>query len=122
MGKGDPKDERRKSPRVALETTVNMASDSNFYTGFSEDISDGGIFVATYSLQPIGTSVELSFGLPGGFSVNARGNVRWIRDIFDVDDQSYPGMGISFDELSTEDKALIEQFMRKRSPIFYSDE
>ncbi len=122
VGKPNVKKERRRSPRMALETCVNLASDSNFYTGFSEDISDGGVFVATYCLQPIGTSVELTFGLPGGHSVNAKGSVRWIRDIFDLDDQSCPGMGIGFEELSPEDKALIEQFMRNRSPIFFSDE
>jgi uncharacterized protein (TIGR02266 family) len=115
-------DERRKSPRVALETRVDMASDSNFYTGFSEDISQGGLFVATYSLQPIGTSIALAFDLPGGRNVNASGSVRWIRDILDLDDPSCPGMGIGFEELSPDDKQVIEQFMRNRPPIFYTEE
>jgi len=122
VGERDPKQERRKSSRVALETCVNLASDSNFYTGFSEDISEGGVFVATYCLQPIGTLVELTFGLPGGFSVSAKGSVRWIRDVLDLDDRSSPGMGIAFEAISAEDKSLIEQFMRNRPPIFYSDE
>jgi uncharacterized protein (TIGR02266 family) len=115
-------EERRKFPRIKLETRVDMASDSNFYVGFSEDVSQGGVFVATYSLQPIGTLVALSFSLPSGYNVNAKGRVRWIRDLVDFDDRSSPGIGIGFEELSLEDKQVIEQFMHGRSPIFFADD
>ena len=46
--------------RLCLELEVTLESDSNFYMGLTENLSDGGIFVATHAIQPIGTIVALT--------------------------------------------------------------
>ncbi len=114
--------ERRKHCRVPMEADVNFQGLSNFYTGFAEDISCGGLFVSSYCLQPIGTQVDLNFTLPNGYVVNTPGQVRWLRDIRDPDDDTSPGMGIMFEGLKSEDKKQIEAFIRERSPLFFDDE
>jgi uncharacterized protein (TIGR02266 family) len=114
--------ERRKHKRVPMETDVNFQGLSNFYTGFAEDISCGGLFVTSYCLQPIGTHVDLSFTLPNGYVVNTPGQVRWLRDIRDPDDDTAPGMGVMFEDLKSEDKKQIEAFIQERSPLFYDDD
>lgn len=122
-----PERERRDSIRVSLDTDVTFASSSNFYTGFGQDISEGGIFVASYDLRPIGTKVEVKFTLPSGYVIDARGVVRWLRDSFDVEnwddnsEEAPPGMGIMFENLSEDDKTQIEQFLSARMPLFYDD-
>lgn len=113
--------DRRGSHRVAIEAEVTYASDSNFYAGFAEDLSDGGLFIATYNLQPIGTRIEISFTLPNGHIVNAVGQVRWVRDTRDDSDDAPPGMGVQFEALAPEDKRGIVAFLCRRDPMFYAD-
>ena len=113
--------ERRRSPRVTLETEITVESESNFYTGFTEDISDGGLFLATYQLRPLGSEIEVTFTLPDGHTVHAAGEVRWLRDPRDYNRDAPPGMGIQFHALSDEDRAAIAEFIRSRSPLFYDE-
>lgn len=113
--------ERRRYQRVQLETDVTFESDHNFFTGFMEDISEGGLFIATYKLQPMGTQIEVTFTLPDGHIVRATGSVRWVRDPRDESPGAPPGMGIQFDELLPEDREAIHAFIGARAPIFYED-
>src|SRR5262245_35583444 len=53
----------RNNTRVPLHTQVDFASDSNVFTGFSTNLSEGGVFVATLDLLPVGTPVDLTFTL-----------------------------------------------------------
>ncbi len=111
--------ERRTATRVELEAEIGVYSDTNFYTGYSLDLSEGGIFVATYNLEPIGTEIELDFTLPGGFEVMATGGVRWLRDPIEAEDDVTPGMGIQFQALTSEQKAHLVAFIEERAPLFY---
>jgi len=111
--------ERRTAPRVQLVTAVNLFSASNFFVGFSSDISEGGVFVSSYSLEPVGAEVSVSLGLPGGYEINARGVVRWIRDPRDPENSEPPGMGIEFVELDDEARGLIAEFVELREPQFH---
>ncbi len=113
--------DRRASHRVAIEAQVTYVSESNFYAGFAEDLSDGGLFIATYNLQPIGTRIEISFTLPNGHIVKAAGQVRWVRDTRDDNDDAPPGMGVQFEALAPEDKRGIVAFLRHRDPLFYAE-
>lgn len=116
-----PAAERRRSPRVDLETDVTFESASNFFTGFMEDISEGGLFVATYNLQPLGTKMDLRFTLPNGQVVQVEGEVRWLRDPRDENLDAPPGMGIMFGEIAPEDREAIQAFIEARSPLFFED-
>lgn len=114
--------ERRTKPRIELEVDIGMNTDNNFYTGLSENISEGGIFVATHFPLPIGTEVILNFSLPPtGHFVMAKGRVKWIREYNTLNEEQIPGMGIQFIELKEEDKKAIEEFIKLRSPMFYEE-
>lgn len=113
---------RRQYKRVPIEIDVDFVGPTNFYTGFVEDISSGGLYVSTYNLQPIGTHIELSFTLPDGYRIEVPGQVRWIYDPIDLGDRGSPGMGIMFEELDTEDKKQIEAFIEERSPLFHDED
>jgi uncharacterized protein (TIGR02266 family) len=109
--------ERREYERRTLEAEIGVYSESNFYTGFSEDISEGGIFVSTYELRPIGSLVKVEFVLPDGHEVSCKGEVRWVKDPTDAMDDK-PGMGIRFEELASEHLAAIQEFVANREPLF----
>jgi len=107
------------APRQKIEANVGATTESNFFVGFSGEIAEGGVFVATYATFPVGTAIETLVTLPGNYQFTAPGWVRFVRDPMDMD--SEPGIGISFDELRTEQRELILRFVRKRSPLFYDD-
>jgi uncharacterized protein (TIGR02266 family) len=106
-------------PRERLEANVGATTESNFFVGFSGDISDGGVFVATYLTLPLGAPVDCLVTLPGGFEATIAGTVRFVRDPMDM--ESEPGVGVRFHSLTAEQRELILRFIRKRPPVFYDD-
>ena len=116
-------EERRQYRRVHVSGEVNWFSGSNFYSGFTHDLSQGGVFIVSYQqLQPPGTEVTIELGLVGGAEIKARGVVRWVRDPQHLDDDSEPpGMGIQFLDLTAEDEELIQTFVDHRDPMFYTE-
>lgn len=114
--------ERRENPRIEAHVEVNFESETNFFQGFSEDISDGGLFIATYKLEPVGTVIEVEFTLPTGHIVRTSAEVRWLRDLRDESDDVHPGMGLRFVELLPEDQRAIQAFTQARSPLFYDED
>src|SRR5690349_13072711 len=73
--------QRRTSPRFAVELDVSLGSEHNFYAGLAENLSAGGVFVATHMLKPVGERVELSIHLPDSdHPVCGIGQVRWVRE------------------------------------------
>ena len=115
-------DERREYRRVPLEVEVSLASENNFYTGFTSDISEGGLFIATRELVPVGTSVEFELKLGSG-RVQVKGLVRWVREYSDLTEQVPPGVGVEFLNLHPKVAAAINAFIgQRRDSLFYDDE
>jgi uncharacterized protein (TIGR02266 family) len=114
-----PPSTRRTSERISLQVSIDFGSDSNFFGGFSTDISEGGLFVASVMHPARGSVIDLRFSLPGDTLVEAKGVVRWTREINDSTPDILPGAGIQFTDLSPEAAAAIHQFVAKRDPLFY---
>jgi uncharacterized protein (TIGR02266 family) len=110
---------RPSGAREKLEANVGATTESNFFVGFSGDIAEGGVFVATYLTLELGAKVEVLVTLPGGFEKTIPGTVRFVRDPMDM--ESEPGIGVRFDRLDDEARELILRFIRKRPPLFYDD-
>jgi uncharacterized protein (TIGR02266 family) len=113
--------QRRAQPRVKMQAQVDFGSDANFYMGFSANISEGGIFIATVAIVPIGTEVDLSFSLPSGEQIACRGVVRWVREVNDKLPDSFPGVGVQFLDLDSTALSAIRRFVAERDPMFYVD-
>jgi type IV pilus assembly protein PilZ len=112
-------EEHRASQRVSVAVDIHLASDSQFFSGLSGDISEGGLFLSTYRALPVGSAVDLEFSLPGSDSpLRARGAVRWLRE--HAPDQPR-GVGIAFEELADEDRERIHSFCALRPPLYYED-
>ena len=108
-------------PREEVEANIGATTESNFYVGFSGEISEGGVFLSTYETFPRGTPVNMLVTLPGGFEMRVTGRVRFVRDPLDFSADSEPGMGVQFDALQPNDRELVLRFIRKRPPMFYDD-
>jgi uncharacterized protein (TIGR02266 family) len=113
---------QRRATRVELSIEIGIDDHTNFYVGFSENVSSGGLFVATYRLMPVGTDVALTFVLPDEFPIFVHGIVRWLRDPRDLSASDVPpGMGIEFADLGPVEQARIQAYIGGRAPIFHPD-
>ena len=112
---------RREHSRFHVDLDVTVGSEHNFYAGFAENLSAGGVFIATHKLKPVGSKIELAINLPDGVQIRATGEVRWIR-IFNEQSDTPPGMGVRFNDLADASVALIQKFLARRDPLFFDDE
>jgi uncharacterized protein (TIGR02266 family) len=113
---------RRVHSRHDIELEVTLESESNFYMGLTENLSAGGLFIATHTLRPLGTSVEVSFRLPGSAEpVTVVGTVRWVREYSDTSDTG-PGLGVRFDDIAPQTTELIAAFLASRAPLFHDED
>jgi len=114
----------RASERFELEVKVDLESDHNFYTGLTQNISSGGLFIATNAIRKIGDRITLQFSLPGTAEPLAvETEVRWIREnsaLSRVDGAT--GMGVRFVNLSPQAATAIQQFLESRDSLYYDDE
>lgn len=115
-------DARREHARFGVDLDVSLGSDHNFYAGFAENLSGGGVFVATHALKPVGEIIEISINLPEkDVAITARGEVRWIREYNEASNVP-PGMGIKFTVLGPGAEEAINAFLARREPMFFDDE
>jgi uncharacterized protein (TIGR02266 family) len=112
---------RRGYSRFSVDLDVTVGSDHNFYAGFAENLSAGGVFIATHKLKPVGSKIELCINLPDGAQIRAEGEVRWIR-VFNERSDTPPGMGVRFNDLAEASVSLIQSFLARREPLFFDDE
>ncbi|MGF1469360.1 MAG: PilZ domain-containing protein, partial [Sandaracinaceae bacterium] len=105
--------------RADVEANLGVTTESNVFVGFSGEVREGGVFVATYNIHPVGTRVRMLITLPGGLSTEVDGHVRFVRDPMDMASDAQPGMGVGFDGLSPHARELLLRFIRNRPPMFY---
>lgn len=111
--------ERRLAERKAFEVDIGIQSDTNFFTGFSMDISSGGLFVATYDIADVGTGVNINFAIPSGPMMSLDGVVRWVREYNDTVPEMAPGMGVMFENLTPAQEDAINSYLARSSPLFF---
>ena|SRR5258708_28739151 len=109
--------ERRVVPRVRIQVEVSYATESNFYVGLAGDVSEGGLFLATYRTVPLGSPIDLELWLPDG-KLSAHGTVKWVREAMEG---APPGLGIAFEPLSDEKRQRIHAFCAERAPWYYEN-
>lgn len=118
---GHPSPATHELPREHIEANLGATTESNFFVGFSGEISQGGVFIATYNILPKGSPVRCLITLPGNLHTEVDGRVRFVRDPMDMASDSEPGMGVAFEGLPPEARELILRFIRKRPPMFYDE-
>ena len=110
--KGKPSSsDRRRSAREDLKIPVDYSAVDAFFSEFTTNVNEGGMFIATETPSPLGTEVALEFRLPGlERPVNVPGRVAWISD---GKGEAPVGMGIEFRELVPEVRVTINELVRR---------
>jgi uncharacterized protein (TIGR02266 family) len=115
MADDDSKDfAARALPRIPLKLKVNMEFEkfSGFISEYSENISEGGMFVKTTTPRPMGSVFSLEFKLKDDYKlIQGWGEVVWVRE--KTEDPAKPaGMGIKFLDLDQASRELIRNIIR----------
>jgi len=115
--------ERRDNGRVSVDydLKVSVGTGHDFYTGLLQDISTGGLFVATDKYHKIGEEIVVRFEFPGlSEPIEAKGTVRWQRSHFA--DKSQPeGYGIQLEELPPAVVAAVNKHLKQNSSLMFSE-
>jgi uncharacterized protein (TIGR02266 family) len=110
----------RVAPRLEARLVASVEVPAGCHVGITENLSEGGTFVATRAPQNIGDEVSLIIALPDLALVRARGTVRWLRKPTLKNGMS-GGMGIRFERLSPLDSVRIQDFMATRRSMLFDD-
>ena len=114
--------QKRVHPRYKVELDVSLGSEHNFYVGFVENISAGGVFIATHMVKKVGELLELSIHVPNSDTmISGTGEVRWLRE-YSEGSNVPPGIGVRFVHLEPGSIEAIDNFLAKREPIFFDDD
>jgi uncharacterized protein (TIGR02266 family) len=110
----------RAAPRLEARLVASVEVPAGCHVGITENLSEGGAFVATRAPQNIGDEVSLVIALPDLAVVRARGTVRWFRKPTLRNGMS-GGIGIRFERLSPLDSVRIQDFMATRRSTLFDD-
>jgi uncharacterized protein (TIGR02266 family) len=112
----------RAHERLAFEIQIDIVSEHNLYAGLSQNISKGGLFVATHVSHPVGTRLEIRLLLPGDVTATTLlTEVRWIRPRGDDGEGSAAGLGLRFVDLPPDVLPKLAEFASNRDPLYYDE-
>jgi len=101
----------RTHARKRLVVEVGLHTSHRFWSGWTENISEGGVFIATEDLLSVGEQVVLNLKLEGHRGARAFPcEVRWVRD--EADEGIPVGLGLHFLELDPAEAERIQQYIQ----------
>jgi type IV pilus assembly protein PilZ len=104
---------RRHSDRVHVAWEVDCATEDTFLYASIRNISALGIFVATREPLEVGTRLTLRFAPPEcSAPFTLAGVVQWINPVKVLSENKNPGMGITFVDLTLEDRERLVEAIR----------
>ncbi len=112
--------EHRRSPRVPFTVEVTLESDNNFFAGVTNNISEGGVFIASAAPPPVGSEVAFDLVL-GDDRFPVVGVVCWLRDERAASPGAPAGCGVRWHHLDDAALAAIQRFTLARQADLYEE-
>jgi len=107
----------RHTLRYPLEADIDTDSQSNFWSGFTENISEGGVFVSSTNPPEIGDCLPVRISIQGD-SMMVKAIVRWHRH---NEQGEATGCGMQFVELDEAQITHLSTMLRNsgQTPLLY---
>lgn len=105
-------DDRRSYERFEAQIQIDYRSDENFLFSYIQNISEMGIFIRSDSPLPVGTRLDLRFGLDGDSRLELQGEVVWINPYRPHGENLNPGMGVRFSNLTPDLRERVVELVR----------
>ncbi|HOX45099.1 MAG TPA: TIGR02266 family protein [Myxococcota bacterium] len=104
--------ERRRHARVDAQLEVQFLFADGFFEETTDDLSMGGLFIASERVLPVGERLRLVLHVPG-----ERPAVKALAEVMRVRAEAAPGkprgMGVRFVELTPEDQETLRAFLTR---------
>jgi uncharacterized protein (TIGR02266 family) len=110
---------KRRATRAPCYAHVTIQAGGEVFYGMTGDISEGGLFIATFDKMPDEGEIRLSFAIPKDTPelVEAKGRVVWINNKRNPVRGNLPeGFGVEFSSISPEQLAEIRAFIASALP------
>ena len=114
IGRAEAWTESRLAIRHLLEIEVAIECEGTKRVGFTENMSTGGVFVATYLSAAQGSKVVVALTMKGGETVKLAGEARWQRP---SSSERWPGVGVKFDDSGPEHEARMNKLLSLRDRV-----
>jgi len=111
--------DREPRAKIGMSVAISPQSEHNFWTGLTQDIAEGGVFIATYKRLPVGTLLELTLSMPDHSTMRLCGEVRWLREYSDFTADVSPGFGVKFVDLPEDARWAINAFILTNPPLLF---
>jgi len=114
------RNETRLSPRTRIEAQIvfkipDSADKKHFTTLYSENISEGGVFLKTNERKipfKVGMVLDLHFSLPDHPElIRVKGKVIWTTEGWSEDLDGVNGLGVQFIDIKPEFRDVIRRFV-----------
>jgi uncharacterized protein (TIGR02266 family) len=110
-----PRGEKRRHVRVASARKVFVTYDGSPHELYTENLSEGGIYILTNAPFPIGTKLEMALHLDAGTQIHVKGVVIYIKRPFSDVFEHPSGMAIEFREMTDDDRRILRDFIKRAS-------
>ena len=112
----------RQGHRIPIQLLVDYRSGGNYLFDFCKDLGTGGVFIQTEKPLEQGSSVSLTFTIPDSKeTLETTGHVIWVQAPNPDDSSITPGMGVQFDEFTTDQRKSMENFVNRYQSKTNSD-
>jgi myo-inositol-1(or 4)-monophosphatase len=103
--------ERRGFRRAELKMAITYQSGEEFKTDYTQNLSEGGLYVQTSTPLPVGTKLEVDLAVPSlQQPLKIQGLVVWAQQA-SRGGRGVPGMGIQFLAMEPADRELIARLV-----------
>lgn len=98
-----------------FDVSLDVMSDANLYTNGVGEVA--GVFVPSAVPPDDGATVDLTVKFPWGGELVCEGKVEWSRSVSALGRRNKGGFGARFPQLSSEQQAMLQRFVRLRVPV-----
>lgn len=121
--KAERRDFARREPRAPASFPVRVSGPTDVWTGFTRNISTGGLFIGLPQPLPIGEMLVVRFRLGSNpAEYQAVAEVRWVRTPDAASPDSPAGMGVRFIDLPPAVAAQIQAYIEGLSDSLFFDD
>jgi len=106
---------KRKYLRVTLRNRVYVTYNKTPHELYTENVSEGGMFIKTKEPFPVGSEMAISFPLDAGSHIRLKGIVRSVQLSSDSVSGRQSGMGIEFKEVREAELKILRDFVTRTS-------
>jgi uncharacterized protein (TIGR02266 family) len=110
-----PPGEKRRHARVSSSRKVLVTYNGSPHELYTENLSEGGMYILTNAPFPIGTKLEMALHLDAGTQIQLKGVVIYIKRPFSDIFEHPSGMAIEFREMNDDDRGIVRDFIKRAS-------